>query len=484
MSTFYNPEKFPVHALGQLLGNAVLEATQATANTVSPNAVALLTGISLCTQGLVEVEKRPGLRSPLSFFFAVIQPSGERKSASLQKVLAPVRAFSTEAAAIHKAALVQFDAAMAAWKAEERGIQNAIRRKSENDEDVGPDRERLSEHAKRKPRKPKRLKLIHENVTQNALWTSFAESLPTTSLISDEGHTIIACRALSDPGLFNKAWDSSTLIIDRVTSGELVIENPVLTVLLQFQPGVFHELMSKKGDLLRDSGFFARCFVIAPPVTAGSRHLANAPDPTTHNLTAVHDRLIELLKMHNLDAQGDLQPRQVLKFSPEAQARWESQHDHIESAMQDGGYFFNFRDFASKHADKIARLAGLLHFFEGQEGLISLRTLDRAIIICNWFAAEFVSLFAPQPIITQDQQDAFDLQDWLVASFQQSGYSFVRKNDILQIGPNPIRSKARTNAALRNLNIWGITFEWKDPEDRKNYVGLTREFLQRHLGVY
>lgn len=477
MNNPINTMEFPINALGQLIGAAVWEATLATGNTVSSNAVAMLAGASLCAQGLVEVEKRPGLVSPIGQYFAAILPSGERKTASLQIALAPVRAFSTEAAARHKAALGQFEAELAAWRAEERGIQIAIRRRAENGEDVEAERDRLREHAQQRPRRPKRLKLIHENVTPTALWTSLAESQPTTSLISDEGQVIISSRALADPGLLNKAWDSGTLVIDRATAGEIVIEKPALTMLLQFQPGVFRSLIDKKGELLRDSGFFARCFIIAPPPMAGSRFLAYAPETTGDDLRRYHERGTQLLQMHHLDDNGDLLPRQTLRLSAEAQARWDMEHDQIEGAMQHGGYFYLFRDFASKLADKIARLAALLHYFDGHEGEISRETLDRAIVIAQWFAAEYVRICTPPPVIPEAQQNAFRVRDWLVNHYQTTGSPFVRKNDALQLGPNAIRSKAALNEALSLLRMWGQVVEWKAPEDRKTYIGLTQEFI-------
>jgi len=479
MNDANNMENFPLHALGELMGSAVYESTLVTGNSVSPNAVAALAVASLCVQGLVEIEKRPGLISPIGQFFAVIQPSGERKSASLSKVLTPLSAFATEASALHKAALAEFDASMAAWRAEERGIQASIRRKAESTERLDEERERLREHAKSKPNRPKRFKLVHENVTPTALWSSLAESIPTTSLISDEGHLIISSRALSDPGLLNKAWDSSTLIIDRATAGELVIEKPALTLLLQFQPGVFQKLLAQKGELLRDSGFFARCFVIAPPVMAGSRFLAYAPTLDTQNLMRFHERCTELLKAHVVDDQGQLLLRRTLAFSAEAQARWDKEHDLIEQAMQPGGFYYQFRDFASKQADKIARLAALMHFFEGHEGAISRETLERAIIIGNWFACEFVRIFTPPPTIPEDQKNAVTVRDWLVHQFRTTGLVAVRKNDILQLGPNPVRSKSALNGALGYLKMWGTVVEWKAPEDRKTYVALSQQFVQQ-----
>jgi len=480
MNDANNMENFPLHALGELMGRAVYESTLVTGNSVSPNAVAALAVASLCAQGLVEIEKRPGLISPIGQFFAVIQPSGERKSASLSKVLTPLSAFATEASTLHKAALAEFDAAMAAWRAEERGIQALIRRKTESFEQLDEERERLREHAKSKPIKPMRFKLVHENVTPTALWSSLAESIPTTSLISDEGHLIISSRALSDPGLLNKAWDSSTLIIDRATAGELVIEKPALTVLLQFQPGVFQKLLEQKGELLRDSGFFARCFVIAPPVMAGSRFLAYTPTLDTQDLVRFHERCTELLKAHMVDDHGQLLPRRTLAFSPEAQARWDYEHDSIEQAMQPNGFYFQFRDFASKQADKIARLAALLHHFDRCEGEITRDTLERAILIGNWFAGEFVRIFTPPPAVPEGYKNAISVREWLVNFFTTTGCPTVRKNEVLQLGPNPVRAKVALNGALVYLKMWGIVVEWKAPEDRKTYISLTQQFIDQY----
>lgn len=433
-----NPEGFPVHALGDRLGRAVTQLTQATGSTASPNALAILAVISLSSQGLISVQKRDNLVSPVGLYFCSIQPSGERKSATLNRALASIHKFSAESSRKYAIELASYRAEFAIWSATGRGIERAIQKKSEQGECIADDLNRRLEHQKSEPKKPKRFKLIHENVTPGALLKSLANNIPTTALVSDEPLALINARGLNDPGSLNGLFDGKSMVIDRIEDGETLIQDPVMTSALFMQSGVFWKLMDQKGDALTYSGCVARYFFIAPQPMAGTRFIASSNTSSDEYMHWFDERCIALLNQHTLDESGNLSPRKIMRFTPEAQARWEYEHDTIEANMQQGGYLENFRDFGSKHADKIARLSALLHYFECNQDEIPLETLERAILIANWFAREFVRIFTPPPMQSQEQQDAFTLQSWLLNQYRVTSVPFIRKNELLQFGPKSV----------------------------------------------
>lgn len=479
-----NPEQFPTLALGPRLSKVVHELSAETKASASPIAAALFSQISLVCQGLIDVETRPGLISPVSLYFMSIQGSGELKTAIFQLASKGVRAFSLESTKLHHAAKSKHQAELAAWGAEGRGIQAAVRKKSELSEDPSSEFERLDAHFARKPAIRKGFKLMHENVTPSALIRSLETFHPTTALISDEALVVLSGRGLSDPGLINKIFDGSPIIVDRVGHGETMIEKPALTVSLAMQPGVFNNLMERRGDQLRDSGLLARCFVIAPPPMAGFRFANDDGQPDSVHVEWFYERCVHLLRAHATDEQGELPPRTTLKLSPAAFERWNAEFNMVEYAMQSGGLFYQFRDFGSKHANKIARMSALLHFFDGEEGPISLNAIERAIEICSWLANEYVRVFTTNQPARKDIADANAIRDWLVQRHIRAPHDrAVRKNELLQLGPNPVRSKSALNAALRNLVYWGDVVEWRDIPSRKTFVALTEQFVQR-LPVY
>jgi hypothetical protein len=50
----------------------------------------------------------------------------------------------------------------------------------------------------------------------------------------------------------------------------------------------------------------------------------------------------------------------------------------VETDMRPGFYFAEIKDYASKYAENLARLAAVLHFFSANDGDISLETIQGA----------------------------------------------------------------------------------------------------------
>ena len=146
----------------------------------------------------------------------------------------------------------------------------------------------------------------------------------------------------------------------------------------------------------------------------------------------------------------------LLSFSAPAQIEWESIFNNIEFSIRPGGEFCEARDYASKVAENIARLAGVFHAFEGYEGTkISVETLRSATTVVLWFTQEFVRLFSPPDPLHETIQDAYLLQDWLVKLVRSRGWDIVQKNFVLQRGPNQLRTKDRLEWALNCLQAGG-----------------------------
>jgi len=139
--------------------------------------------------------------------------------------------------------------------------------------------------------------------------------------------------------------------------------------------------------------------------------------------------------------------KQVIQFSPEAANRWLDIFNTIEGEIRYNGHFFDAGDHATKLADNIARVAAILHFFEGAEEKITLPTLEAAIQICLWYSKEFMRLFVPPPPIPQEQLDVEELGGWLWNQRNIKG-RYIRKNHVRQHAPNKLRQKNRLNLAL------------------------------------
>lgn len=467
----------PLEALGPNLQQLVVEIHRDTKAPIPSIISAILAVLSLVCQGRIRIKKRPGLISPVSLWFIVALGSGERKSTVMKILLRAIEGFIAEQTEVYSQQMEKFVNQQCEWKAISKGILTSIRKKSERNESADEERQRLDEHNQNKPRKPKRFKLIHEKMSPQALIKNLSECHPTTGIISDEAATVFSSRGLSDMGILNKGWDGSTISQELTSEDSRMVRDPCMTMALYAQREIIDEFFQGKGALSRAVGFLSRCYFVMPPEAAGSRFLAYSVSSSTEAIDTFGNRCLEILQSHIDALSHELPEKTELYFSPDAQSRWDREHDNIESMMNPGGFFCNDKDFASKHADKIARLAALLHYFAGADGPIPLETLERSITISWWYAAEFVRNFAKPQQIPQEQLDANQLLVWLANYIRTSCQFILKKNDVRQDGPNPLRNKIRLNAALRVLWQQGIVWEQKGQTDKTIYISMSQQYF-------
>ena len=468
---------FPTQQLGQKLEALVFEIHQETGASISTIATALIAVISLVCQGRIRIKKRHQLFSPVSLWFIGILPPGELKTSIVKRLLKGVEKFIDQQAEAHAKQMQQYDAAISAWQAEGKGILNAIKKKSAAFEPIEQEQEQLQEHAMWKPQMPKRFKLIHEKMTPEALHKNLSECFPTTSLISDDADRAFKSRGMSDLATLCKAYDGSDLISDSSIEGELIARDPCLTLALYSQPAPFKAFLNGKGEMAHGIGFMGRSFIIAPAATAGYRSVVYSKSASDEVLNSFYDRCFEILSSHISDDPTKMQPKIELCFSSDAQTRWESAFDNIQADMRPGGLLQNDKDFGAKLADKIARLAALLHFFEGAEGAIPLSTLERAISVATWYSHEFVRFFAKPAELPQEQQDANRLLCWFANHLRTGGTFAIKKTDVRQYGPNQLRNIMRLNTALRLLWSMGCVSEGKIEEKKGAYIFLSQQYF-------
>lgn len=143
--------------------------------------------------------------------------------------------------------------------------------------------------------------------------------------------------------------------------------------------------------------------------------------------------------------------RKKIYFSHDAKNLWLRLHNEIENDMKPGGSLYDVKDYGSKLAENIARVAALFHHFEQFEGDISAETLERAIRVCYWYTDEFIRIFS-QSQIPQEVVDANILENFLVTyCIQTNSLEPIRLQYLLQEGPHSIRKRDRRNAALNVL---------------------------------
>ena len=130
-------------------------------------------------------------------------------------------------------------------------------------------------------------------------------------------------------------------------------------------------------------------------------------------------------------------------------AIWIKFHNDIERELKRFGTFEEIRDFASKAAENMARIAACIHVFVfGPTGRISKDLAINACKISLWYlneARRILCLYHK----TQVEEDAETLLNWFIEKGYQD--NDIKAADLLRYGPNQLRDKKRRDVALKLL---------------------------------
>ncbi|MBS1207823.1 MAG: hypothetical protein H6R19_221 [Proteobacteria bacterium] len=334
------------------------------------------------------------------------------------------------------------------------------------------------------------IRLIYQDTTPAGFLEGLRKNTPSAGLFEDEAGRVFSSRLFEDLAPLNKIWGGSSVRVDRKYDS-FTIRAPRCTISWMVQPKIFEKFMNRKGDEVRGIGFLARCLVNYPFSTQGSRQQRRgllrleAIERFRRRVTALLNDQIDLLRPRTTEDDGD---KVILNFSVAAQAEWENVANAVEAALRPGGVFCETRDYGSKVAENIARLAGVLHAFEGYAGTtISLETLLSAKAIVLWYAQEFVRLFSPPDPMEELQKEAEELDRWFVRFIRTRGmpnHGHFPKSFLLQYGPNSLRRRDRLQCALEYLQAQGklrlLTFGTPNGKHYKVIVELFGSLYMPH----
>ena len=226
----------------------------------------------------------------------------------------------------------------------------------------------------------------------------------------------------------------------------------------------------------KGSGHWARYLVGWPVSTQGFRWVTQRELLWTQ-VPLFQERMRTLLDQYDAMADAGEIQRELITFSDDAKARWFSLARETEWMLRPGDYLHDIHDFASKAMEILGRLAAVLHTFNGEQGPITLDTLERAFEIIKWHVDEYKRLFSPQFTMPQDQIDANEVARYLHAFVWQGpdSESWIAKNHLLRNGP--ARSRNRLNAALRILYDKRAVWFSVDPKNKRRFVNLNDAFF-------
>lgn len=442
-----------------IVASAVFEAEMNTHIPQKMLVIGALSAISAAVAGAVDVQKPTGDGAvwPTATYSATIAGSGEGKSTTDGIFFREHRAIQEEQRLANEAALKEWSARMVIWRTKERVLKRALECRLAEKESTTAEESALCDHLRNEPPRPRLYKQVYEDTTPEALFWGLHTHHSAAALISSEGDVIFNGRVAGALPKLNSLHSGETVTIDRKTGDSYTLVGCRLTIAAMLQPAALARFMATRGEHARGIGHLARYLVCDPGSTQGWRLFHSNPKLKAHQ--EAFGRRMRVLLEQNLIAEKSGSPaRQVLKFSPEAADEWVRYASYVEVQKRPGLRYCEARDHASRLAENAARVAALLHYFEGFEGDISINTLLVAIHICDDLSNDFMRLFVPP---AQENVDAKLLNDWLNQRGRSVGLTTLTKNRVRQGGPNLVRDKQRLNDALAVLEAQGFIRQFR-----------------------
>lgn len=335
------------------------------------------------------------------------------------------------------------------WKMERDAVSTQIKRAMVQNENTRYLKSELAALMQDKPEIPLQPMLYFEDSTQEALASDLAKGWPSASLWSDEAAIVLGSHSMQNNptrfvALLNRTWDGKALSVQRKNSDNFVLENRRLTVNLMMQPLLLQKLANQAQGICRQSGFLARCLIAYPPSTMGHRFYREPP-ASLEGLEDYERHITNSLNYsEHLTREGCID-LPTLSLSPAAKATWINFFNEVETGLTPlQGQWTEIKDFASKAAENVARLAALFHLFMGNDGDVLTESVEQAITIIKWHLEETRHLLAPFAAEPQFA-DAEKLMNWLLSKQLR----FTTPRTIQQ--SSPLRSRERRDNALEIL---------------------------------
>jgi hypothetical protein len=453
----FDPPAFPIDALPSWLRSFVEAAATSLQIPVDMPGALALTACGAAVAGKFIVQITPDWKEPLVIQVLLVMFSGERKTAALTEILAPIEAYERELAVASRGEIARQKGQKEILEQRLKTAQNAAAKAK------GADREGKEEEAANLAQDLANLeikappRLIVDDASPEKIASLLCEQNGRLALFSAEGGIFdtISGRYTSNGtanfDVFLKGHAGDPIRVDRIGRPPEFVKSPALTIGMTVQPDVLSGLFEKPS--FRGRGLLARFLYSQPRSLMGHRQTNPTPVPP-HIKRDYFECLQKLLGLTpGTDERGDQAPN-VLHLSAEAQQLSREFASWLEPKLEPvAGELSFMADWAGKLHGAIIRMAGILHLApmpEGWSSPISGDTFARAVRLGKYFLEHAKGTFGEMGA-NQEITDAKYLLNWIT----KSQASEFKKQDCWQSTRGYFREAKRLDATLDLLVEYG-----------------------------
>lgn len=371
---FEMPE-FPVETFPPEIAN-FLEALSISTQTPLEMSGGLVLGVlATCLQKKFIVRASSDHKEVLCLYTAAVASPGERKSAVINELIAPLINYENEYNENHKEEIEQnkteFDCLT-------KRLDVLKKRYSENNEKYPVSYEEIEQaqvdiiNFKKKIY----LRIRVNDITPEKLANVMAEQGGKISIVSSEGGIFASFLGNHNHNInidiYLLSHDGEPFSCDRISRGTDNLQSPALSMVLTVQPIVLEAFV--KNFTFKGRGLVARFLFVVCKSKIGER-LVSPPTIPENIRSGYTEKLNNLLKI-------DMPETAELRLSEEARETQLEYAKIIEMRLDDE--YYNIKDFGGKIVGTMLRIAGILHCLKHEspeKKLISPETVKDAIKI-------------------------------------------------------------------------------------------------------
>ena len=311
--------------------------------------------LAACFQNKYLIEVAPGWEEPLNLYTTAVAEPGERKSAVIKAMTAPLYEYEKKRTAEEKPSLDYFNS-------KRRLIQNSISalesgKVKDSETNILNKLSELHEQLAEMPQKYA-YRLIIDDTTPEKLADIMSQQGGSIVLSSAEGGVFQTMAGRYDSGssldVYLKAHAGDPVYVDRIGRESNILINPHLTLLLACQPEIISRVMANRE--MTGRGLPARFIYGWCPRRVGSR---------TSEVTAIPDRVRDEYYKRVFTALSSQPRRAVLRGDSEFNKLRAMYQSDVERKVNDE--FASITDWMSKHVGAMCRIAALYHCWEHPE---------------------------------------------------------------------------------------------------------------------
>ena len=435
----------------------------------------IMTALSASMQDLIQVRMPNGVVNPVSLAIGVIAESGERKTSVLNLLLEPLHEADKLAEQEYDKQIEEYKSEIAIHNLKVKAIKGEITKSfKKGNDDFRKFEDQFKQLISQEPSQPERQVRCHNNTTIPALMKNMSKSSVGQLFVSTEAGGTINKWSMDEIGSLIGLLDGENIKVERASTESYAIQNKRLSCAFSMQPQLYDEIISRKGNILMDSGLIPRMLISKPMPLQGYR--AQPQTELSPFIGEFYKRIEELLQQTKRKKQD--QPLIEMGFSPEAAGKWTELSQYLETSIAPNGHNRDVSKWVNRNLDNVSRMAALIEYYMyGSEDrvnqFISLPSLNMAIELGRFWLNETRMLFGDASAVNKQQYLGEKLLEFYVRrciKFNQPLSAIVLSHKTIYTnGPRELRNSAISQSVIAFLfqDGWLENVYWPNPEPEK-----------------